>query len=131
VRGARAQRDQTPGGGSPRGAAAPPAREATRQDSAPPGRRTTQGAADPALPPLRRQTRRADGLGLHYWILSGASMGTLGRMTGSYRLPAGVSCSGGCVLQWVRTHPRAARRRTGPAAHAFACPLRAAVGGPP
>lgn len=34
--------------------------------------------------------------------MNGASMGQLGFMNGLFRLPAGVSCAGGCVLQWVR-----------------------------
>lgn len=35
------------------------------------------------------------------YIMSGVSMGTLGTMSANFRLPAGVSCTGGCVLQWV------------------------------
>lgn len=30
----------------------------------------------------------------------GSTAATLGTMSANYRLPAGVSCSGGCVLQW-------------------------------
>jgi hypothetical protein len=41
----------------------------------------------------------ADGLGPFVYIMSGAPQGQLG-MSANFRLPAGVSCSGGCVLQW-------------------------------
>jgi hypothetical protein len=44
---------------------------------------------------------RADMAGERYvYIMGGASAGTLGTMSANFRLPAGVSCSGGCVLQW-------------------------------
>ncbi|KAF6256157.1 hypothetical protein COO60DRAFT_1530799 [Scenedesmus sp. NREL 46B-D3] len=46
------------------------------------------------------QLQRADGLGPFVYIMGGASMGTLGTMSANFRLPAGVSCAGGCVLQW-------------------------------
>jgi hypothetical protein len=42
--------------------------------------------------------RSADGLGPFVYILSNASQGQLG-MSANFRLPSGVSCSGGCVLQ--------------------------------
>ncbi|WIA43871.1 hypothetical protein OEZ86_010284 [Tetradesmus obliquus] len=45
------------------------------------------------------QLQRADGLGPFVYLLSGASQGQLSG-SAEFRLPAGVSCSGGCVLQW-------------------------------
>jgi hypothetical protein len=33
-------------------------------------------------------------------LLAGGLAGWLGRRSGTFRLPAGVSCANGCVLQW-------------------------------
>ncbi|WIA30623.1 hypothetical protein OEZ86_000702 [Tetradesmus obliquus] len=44
--------------------------------------------------------QRADGLGPFVYIMNGTSKSTLGTMSADFRLPAGVACAGGCVLQW-------------------------------
>lgn len=44
--------------------------------------------------------RRADNNALYTYIMGGKSQGSLPGQTADYRLPAGVTCAGGCVLQW-------------------------------
>jgi hypothetical protein len=111
---ARAQRVQSLAGASGRAASLPP--HARRPLPRAACASLTPHPPPPAAPVTRRA--RADGRGLYYWILEGVGSGCgraavpLGTMRGSYRLPAGVTCSGGCVLQWVRAG-RALRRAAG------------------
>ncbi len=41
---------------------------------------------------------RVDKSGIRYWYLP--SMTAIGDFTQQWKLPAGVSCDGGCVMQW-------------------------------
>lgn len=90
----------------------PPAPAAARCPAAParpiqrPARSITDGDASPRHPrPARLRalpihpSPRADNNALYTYITGGTCNGQMS-MSAQYRLPAGVSCPNGCVLQW-------------------------------